>query len=174
MDELVVPRQLLRASDGLPPAARRSNNPGRLELDDEEPDELEEQQRGRMTMATVGSSGRGRHDRACTARRLKHADQAHSAYARIESTALAGCCEPGCPFKCADVALTRNEMFQCHEISYGTTSWVSDATLQVSGLLVACSSPSLPRASHLQIHCSCHMSCRCADREAKLTLRLWC
>ena len=95
-----MPRQLLRASDGLPPAARRSNNPGRLELDDEEPDELEEQQRGRMTMATVGSSGRGRHDRACSGdyERIvcacpwtKHAECVHEQYLRWSEQAQPRC-----------------------------------------------------------------------------------
>ena len=69
----------------------------------------------------VSFSGRGHHSRERTVKRESHADQARRYYLRIKDTCLAGGCRPDCASDCENI-LGRNQMLECLEISYGTTS----------------------------------------------------
>ena len=169
MEELALSAMSCRAGEGGPaPQRSRQNNMANVELFEEDPGELLEKSelRGSTSLEAASLSSRGTHDRTTAAKREAHADQARTAFARIESTALADCCEPGCHFKCAD-ALSRNEMFTCHESSYGTTSWISDSTLQVSRV------PRSPVTSFAILFSHCSLA-RCAiDREAEAIGGVW-
>lgn len=78
----------------------------------------------------INSTRRGTYSRVQATAKQSHADQAQSYHEAISDSALAGVCLHDCKLSCASV-LSRNEMFQCFEYSYGTLAWLSDATLKV-------------------------------------------
>ena len=89
------------------------------------------QQTSRASRPEMNATRQGKHSRETASKKESHADQAHSYNQAIGTGALAGVCCADCNLACS-LSLTRNEMFQCHEYSYGTCSFVSDATLKVT------------------------------------------
>ena len=76
-------------------------------------------------------TSRGRYSRDTASKRSTHADQGRVCWQKVQSSALAGACDPQCPLGCQD-RFGRNELFLCVEYSYGKIAWISEADLKVS------------------------------------------
>ena len=112
-----------------PGVRARCARPFCTHLSDDGSDDDEEQRR--RPWHEINTTRRGSYDWSTDrGKKVSHAVQAHESLEAVRATALAGTCSSGCMFDCTGT-LSRNEMLQCVEHSYGITSWISDATLQV-------------------------------------------
>lgn len=118
-------------SEEIPPLGPRPGpgvRPGPSYLSDDGSDDEEQRQR---PWSELNKTRRGSYDRSTERRKkVSHAEQAHECFEAVRATALIGKCSSGCIFDCAGT-LSRNEMMQCVEHSYGAISWISDEALKV-------------------------------------------
>ena len=128
-------------------------------------DGSDDEQRQRPGWQELNTTRRGGYDRSTDRRKkVSHAEQAHECFEAVRATALAGKCSSGCIFDCAGT-LSRNEMMQCVEHSYGATSWISDEALKVR--VRKCAQLHCVPVDHV---CSCPM---CTGRETAWPHCVW-